>query len=503
MKDLQIRGHHFYEGPDKWLVRGVTYGPFRPREDEYPYPVEDRMRRDFETMAAIGINAIRVYTVPPPDLADTAGENGIRLLVDIPWPKHIDLYRSPKDRKVSLEMVREGIREVGERPNLLGMVLGNEIPPDLVRWAGPRNVEAFLRELHETGKQEAPHVPMGFANYPSTEYLELGFFDFLGYNVYLHDSEDFLGYLTRLRHLTPEKPLILTEFGIDSLRQGKERQTETFRRNYPLAYEAGFSGAFVFSWTDEWHAGGYEMTEWAFGITDRERRPKPVAHVVAGIYETAPQCDPPDPMPRVSVVVATCNGARTLKPCLESLQDLDYPDYEIVAVDDGSTDRTPEILDGLEGIRVVRQENRGLSAARNAGIEASTGEIVAFTDSDCVVDRDWLYHLVRTMERGGFAGAGGPNLTPDRDTMLRRAIALAPGHATHVLLDEFEAEHVPGCNMAFRKEILVEIDGFDPQFRTAGDDVDAIWRMHDKGYRVGFSPAAFVWHHPAPRSGDT
>lgn len=93
---------------------------------------------------------------------------------------------------------------------------------------------------------------------------------------------------------------------------------------------------------------------------------------------------------------------------------------------------------------------------------------------------------------------GGPNLAPAENQFIPEAIALAPGHATHVLIDESEAEHVPGCNMAFRKEALLEIGGFNPIYRKAGDDVDVIWRLRDKGYRVGFSPAALVWHHRRP-----
>jgi hypothetical protein len=63
-----------------------------------------------------------------------------------------------------------------------------------------------------------------------------------------------------------------------------------------------------------------------------------------------------------------------------------------------------------------------------------------------------------------------------------------------VLLDDEEAEHIPGCNMAFRREALEEIGGFDPIYRAAGDDVDVCWRLQERGHRIGFSPAAMVWH---------
>src|SRR5439155_8266130 len=71
----------------------------------------------------------------------------------------------------------------------------------------------------------------------------------------------------------------------------------------------------------------------------------------------------------------------------------------------------------------------------------------------------------------------------------------APGGPIHVLLTDREAEHVPGCNMAFRASALKAIGNFDPQFRVAGDDVDICWRLHEQGFTIGFNPAAVVWHH--------
>ena len=117
--------------------------------------------------------------------------------------------------------------------------------------------------------------------------------------------------------------------------------------------------------------------------------------------------------PRVSVVVCTYNGGRTLRQCLESLEDLDYPDYEVIVIDDGSTDDTRSILSGFPRVRAIHQENLGLSKARNVGLRAATGSIVAYTDSDCFADRDWLSHLVHQLERTDAVAVGGPNLTPD------------------------------------------------------------------------------------------
>src|SRR5204863_144550 len=81
----------------------------------------------------------------------------------------------------------------------------------------------------------------------------------------------------------------------------------------------------------------------------------------------------------------------------------------------------------------------------------------------------------------GSAGVGGPNSGPPGDGPIAECVARAPGGPVHVLVTDREAEHIPGCNMGFRKSCLEAIGGFDPQFRTAGDDVDVCWRLQERG----------------------
>ena len=195
------------------------------------------------------------------------------------------------------------------------------------------------------------------------------------------------------------------------------------------------------------------------------------------------------------MVVACYNGARTLKLCLDSLERLNYSSYEVILVDDGSVDDTPQIAALHKRIRYVRQANLGLSAARNTGIQAAKGEIIAFTDADCRADEDWLYYLIGHLLNTRFVGIGGHNLLPPEDSWIAAAVMVSPGGPAHVMLTDQVAEHIPGCNMAFYKSALEEIGGFDPIFRKAGDDVDVCWRLQQRGYEIGFSPSGFVWHY--------
>ena len=145
-------------------------------------------------------------------------------------------------------------------------------------------------------------------------------------------------------------------------------------------------------------------------------------------------------------------------------------------------------------VRLLRLDPCGLSAARNAGAAAAHGEILAFTDDDCEADRQWLASLRRVFADGRFAAAGGPNLPPKPQSWRQAVVCAAPGAPSHVMLDDEEAEHLPGCNLAVTKAAFAAIGGFDPAFHTAGDDVDFCWRLRAAGFRLGFAPGAFVWH---------
>jgi glycosyltransferase involved in cell wall biosynthesis len=114
--------------------------------------------------------------------------------------------------------------------------------------------------------------------------------------------------------------------------------------------------------------------------------------------------------PTVSVIVCCYNAAATLDECLRSLAALDYPNYEVIVIDDGSTDGTHQIAD-QHPVRCIRVPNGGLSKARNLGIETARGDIVAFIDSDAYADRDWLYYMVCALEEHD-ASVGGPNCPP-------------------------------------------------------------------------------------------
>src|SRR5438552_1016904 len=423
----------------------------------------------------------------------------MRVLVTLPWAKHVEFLRNRKTRQEIAEALRIAVSENAGHSAIFGYLVGNEISSTMVRWLGVRRVTEFIERLIQIGRAIDPNVLFSYATYPPTEYLLPQNVDFCCFNVYLHDQRDFERYLLRLQNLTEEHPLILGEFGMDTIRHSQEEQAEMLGWHVDSVIKCGLAGTIFFTWTDEWFTGGEEITDWAFGIVTRERKPKKAFDTLEEKLGRNDSTLPHRPLPQsplVSVIVCSYNGGKTLAACLDSLGKLNYPEYEVILVDDGSTDDTAYIAAQFPQVRYIHQSNHGLSHARNTGAAAAAkGEVLAYTDSDCMADVDWLYYLIGTLVSGDYAGVGGPNITPPAQNWIQACVAAAPGGPSHVLLTDTIAEHIPGCNMAFYRWAFESAGGFDPEYHKAGDDVDFCWRIQQAGWVIAFSPTAIVWHY--------
>lgn len=411
----------------------------------------------------------------------------------LPWEQHVAFLDSPEVARGIERRVRSGVDACAGHPAVFCYAVGNEIPAPIGRWHGAGRTERFLARLAERVREGNPGALVTYVNYPTTEYLRLEWADLLCFNVYLEEQEQLERYLARLHNLAGDRPLVLAEIGLDSRRNGEQAQAESLGWQLRSAFAAGCAGAFAFKWTDEWHRGGFDVDDWDFGLTTRDRTPKPAFAAVRDTFRDLP-FPAGTPCPKVWVVVCGYNAAATLDETLQGLAEVEYPDWETIVVDDGSTDATAEIARRY-ACRLICTPNRGLSAARNTGWEAATGEIVAYLDSDALPEPHWLHYLAAAFRGSDHAGIGGPNLPPPGDGWVAECVANAPGGPVHVLLSDTEAEHIPGCNMAFRREALRAVGGFDPQFRAAGDDVDICWQLQARGGTLGFHPSAVVWHH--------
>ena len=205
------------------------------------------------------------------------------------------------------------------------------------------------------------------------------------------------------------------------------------------------------------------------------------------------------PVPAISVVVPTRDGAARLPRLLAALdaQDLDEP-YDVVVVDDGSRDTTPRVLEALltrlaVPVRVIRfAVSRGPAAARNAGWQAASAPVIAFTDDDCAPEKDWLRALVAGLDDADVA-QGRTELDPDQDDNH--------GPFSHFVGVRSESGYYETCNIAYRRTALEAVGGFDERFRHPfGEDTDLAWRVKAAGGRTVFVSDAVVLHDVVPQT---
>lgn len=498
---VRIDGKQFAAGPDRFTLRGVTYGTFRRRTDGAAFPDRERLAADLDDIADAGFTVVRTYTAPPDDLVELAAARGLRLFPEAFSPDWRYLIGSSRrQRHQAAREMRSQVRNLadrlGGRPELFALSLGNELPADVIRWYGTRAVTDLLDSLAEVAHEADPDLLVTYANYPTAEYLDPGGVDFVTFNVYLEDRSQYRRYLTRLQNLAGDRPLVLGEVGISSGPDPADEASQADALDWQLevAIERGVAGTCVFSWTDDWWIGDEPVEGWRFGLTDGRRRHRPALDV-ARRWNGRTVRDLDHDWPTASVVICAYNAEATLDECLRHTCELDYPGLEIIVVDDGSEDATADIARRHPRARLLELPHGGLSVARNEGALAASGDLVVYLDSDAFPTPEWLYYLALGLDGPTVGGVGGPNVAPVTDGVAALQVAQAPGGPAHVLVADDRAEHVPGCNMAFWRSTLFEVGGFDPIYTAAGDDVDICWKVLDRGWDIGFHPAALVWHH--------
>jgi mycofactocin glycosyltransferase len=207
----------------------------------------------------------------------------------------------------------------------------------------------------------------------------------------------------------------------------------------------------------------------------------------------------PETLPLVSIVIPVYNRPEEIAECLASLQTLDYPadKIEVIVVDDASWDRTVAEVRRFDVRLIVQPNNMGQSAARNTGVAAASGEIIAFLDSDCIAEKGWLRELVpyfqdpRVALVGGYVGAYYNEKRMDRYEQVCSALNM--GADTVLGRGEGSVFYVPTCNMLVRKDIYERVGGLDEALQV-GEDVDLCWRLMQEGHHLFYIPHGRVLH---------
>ena len=208
-------------------------------------------------------------------------------------------------------------------------------------------------------------------------------------------------------------------------------------------------------------------------------------------------------LPFISIIIPVKNEELLIGKCLKSLAELNYPKdkYEVIISDGLSTDRTAKIAADF-GAKIIKNTGQTVAPGRNIGFAHSRGEIIAFTDADCVVGNDWLSAAVKYFADESVAGVGGPNLAPANESAFGQAVrflflfgSFASGSV--YVSDARKIKPVvslPGCNAIYRREALEKIMPTDETLLTC-DDVEMNYQILQQGYKLLYTHDVLVWHY--------
>jgi len=207
--------------------------------------------------------------------------------------------------------------------------------------------------------------------------------------------------------------------------------------------------------------------------------------------------------PFVSIVIPAKNEETLIEECLKSLKQLNYPgdQFEVIISDGLSTDNTVEIAKS-QGAKIVKNEAQTVAPGRNVGFQHSKGKFIAFSDADCVMDRDWLANAVKYFDDEKIAGVGGPNLAPENESPFGKAVrllflfgSLMSGSVYVTDSKKVKAVNsVPGCNVIYRREALEKVMPADETLLTC-DDVEINCQLIKRGYKILYVPDVIVRHY--------
>jgi glycosyltransferase involved in cell wall biosynthesis len=196
-----------------------------------------------------------------------------------------------------------------------------------------------------------------------------------------------------------------------------------------------------------------------------------------------------------SVVIPVYNGADTLPGCLRALltQTLPTDLYEVIVVDDGSTDGTADVGRSFD-VQVFSQPNAGPAAARNRGAEAAQGDILLFTDADCVPAPDWIERMAVVFADPTVNGARGAYRTRQRE-LVARFVQIEYEDRYDRMQGLKAIDFVDTYSAGYRRAVFLEAGGFDTAFPTASvEDQEFSFRLAKAGHRLVFVPDAHVFH---------
>ncbi len=268
-KRVELRGDWFYVDGARFLVKGVGYSPWRPNELPWRDPVPlERMEADFKRIREAGFNTLRTWTPLSPEALQLANHYSLMVIQGIYLNSSTD-YKSENYLKYCIDKVKKEIAQFKQEPNVLMVLVTNEPPIKKVVRSGLKTTEDFLRKVVEAAKEEAPNIPISFSNWTQLSYLDTSYADCAAFNVYMskpvtiRSATGFFPFLRWLKqHHAPNKPMVVTEFGLAVNPTGEggfaefgntlSEQARGLVYMWRQVLASGAAGGCVFEWNDEW-----------------------------------------------------------------------------------------------------------------------------------------------------------------------------------------------------------------------------------------------------------
>lgn len=309
--EVRLAERQFFVDGEPYLIRGIHYGPWRPGtgpNKSYPYPELKGIAEDFEAIRRANANTVLIYDAPP-EVLDLAEQHHLKVI----YCFALDWYSIGGANQASITArVVERVTALRSKPALLAWLLGNEVGGHVPLTRGDAPIATGLRDLYTAVKTVDPDHPVSHANWPPARHLDLRFLDFVSFNVYpLWPPEvvamGFGRYVERvLRPIAGEKPLLISEFGANTIEAGDEGQARLLRDSWHELLQAGAAGGIVFEFADEWwknydnpaRPGDWwtripapddelrhdQDPEENYGVVRADRTPKPALDAVAEMF---------------------------------------------------------------------------------------------------------------------------------------------------------------------------------------------------------------------------
>ena len=201
---------------------------------------------------------------------------------------------------------------------------------------------------------------------------------------------------------------------------------------------------------------------------------------------------------QASVIVPVYNGEETIVQCVESALKQNFEgEYEVIVVNDGSTDQTEARVKKSKDVKLISQPNKGPAAARNRGALEAKGEFIVFMDDDCAAEKDWLREMLKPFADQEVVGVQGRYKNAQKE-FIAQLIQLEIEERYEKLKKQKYVDHIGTYSAAYRRETFLAVKGFDEKFPIAsGEDIDLSYRLAERGHKLVFNWNAIVWHqHP-------